>query len=112
MPYADVFAGDLGITTSDRQNLNAISFYIKDGDIEEYILDYLSEFDYLAKLKNKEVQQKVIKEWKNEVLRKRTTSNVESSLMTPLQSLTDIVRDIEITEEIKEFPSIDYLNIE
>jgi hypothetical protein len=32
--------------------------------------------------------------------------------MTPLQSLTDIVRDIEITEEIKEFPSIDYLNIE
>ena len=96
MPYADVFAGDLAITTQDQQNLNAISFYIKDGKVEQYMLDYLSTFDYLGKLSNKEVQQQVINEWKNNTLRVRTTSNVESSLMTPLQSLTDIVRSIDI----------------
>ena len=97
MPYADVFSGDIGVSTRDMQNLNAISLYIKDGDIEPYILDYLSTFDYLARLKNQQVQNEVIKQWKNKTLRVRTTANVESAVMTPLQSLTDIVRSIKIT---------------
>lgn len=96
VPYVDIFSADLGISKRDQQNLNAISFYIKDGKVEQYMLDYLSTFDYLGKLANKDVQQQVIKEWQNNTLRVRTTSNVESSLMTPLQSLTDIVRSIEI----------------
>ncbi len=96
MPYADVFSGDIGISTQDIQNLNAISFYIKDGEVENYMLDYLSTFDYLAKLSDDEVKKEVIKQWKNDTLRVRATANVESSLMTPLQSLTDIVRSIEI----------------
>ena len=84
------------------QNLNAISLYIKDGDIQPYILDYLSTFDYLGKLKNKDVQKEVTKQWKTKELRVRTTSNTESALMTPLQSLTDIVRSIEIANDVEE----------
>ncbi|WP_440913511.1 hypothetical protein [Candidatus Pelagibacter sp.] len=98
--YADVFSGDLAVTTRDMQNLNAISLYIKDGEIQPYILDYLSTFDYLGKLKNKDVQKEVMKQWKDKSLRVRTTSNTESALMTPLQSLTDIVRSIEIAAEV------------
>ena len=95
--YVDIFSGDLAVTTRDMQNLNAISLYIKDGELQPYILDYLSTFDYLARLSNKQVQDEVVKQWKQKELRVRTTANVESSLMTPLQSLTDIVRSIEIT---------------
>ena len=102
IPYADVFSGDLAVTTRDMQNLNAISLYIKDGDIQPYILDYLSTFDYLGKLKNKDVQKEVTKQWKTKELRVRTTSNTESALMTPLQSLTDIVRSIEIANDVEE----------
>ena len=32
--YADVFAGDLAVTTRDMQNLNAISLYIKEGELQ------------------------------------------------------------------------------
>ena len=102
IPYADVSAGDLAVTTRDMQNFNAISLYIKDGDIQPYILDYLSTFDYLGKLKNKDVQKEVMKQWKTKELRVRTTSNTESALMTPLQSLTDIVRSIEIANDVEE----------
>ena len=77
-------------------------FYIKDGNIQPYMLDYLSTFDYLGRLSNKEVQKQVIKQWQNNTLRVRTTSNTESSLMTPLQSLTDIIRDIEVEPNIKQ----------
>ena len=66
------------------------------------MLDYLSTFDYLGRLSNKEVQKQVIKQWQNNTLRVRTTSNTESSLMTPLQSLTDIIRDIEVEPNIKQ----------
>ena len=100
--YADVFSGDIAVTTRDRQNLNAISLYIKDGDIQPYILDYLSTFDYLGKLTNKDVQKEVMKQWKNKELRVRTTSNTESALMTPLQSLTDIIRSIEVPNKVAE----------
>ena len=93
IPYADVFAGDLAVTTRDMQNLNAISLYIK---------EYLSTFDYLGKLKNKDVQKEVMKQWKDKDLRIRTTANTESALMTPLQSLTDIVRLIELPNNVEE----------
>ena len=102
MPYVDIFVGDLAVSTREHQNLNAISFYIKDGNIEPYMLDYLSTFDYLGKLSNDKVKQQVLKEWKNNTLRVRTTSNVESSLMTPLQSLTDIIRSIEIEGTVEQ----------
>ena len=72
--YADVFAGDLAVTTRDMQNLNAISLYIKEGELQPYILDYLSTFDYLGKLKNKDVQKEVMNQWKNKDLRVRTTA--------------------------------------
>ena len=64
MPYVDIFVGDLAVSTREHQNLNAISFYIKDGNIEPYMLDYLSTFDYLGKLSNDKVKQQVLKEWK------------------------------------------------
>ena len=102
LPYADVFAGDIAVTTRDMQNLNAISLYIKEGELQPYILDYLSTFDYLGKLTNKDVQKKVMEQWKQKELRVRTTSNTESALMTPLQSLTDIVRLIEIPNQVAE----------
>ena len=98
MNYVDVFAGDIGVTGRDMQNLNAISLYMKDGELKPYILDYLSEFDYLSKLKNLEVQKEVLEKWKVKEERIRTTSNVESVLMTPLQSLTDIVRSISVEQ--------------
>ena len=84
------------------QNLNAISLYIKEGELQPYILDYLSTFDYLGKLKNKDVQKEVMNQWKNKDLRVRTTANTESALMTPLQSLTDIVRSIKIANDVEE----------
>ena len=71
---------------------------MKDGELKPYILDYLSEFDYLSKLKNLEVQKEVLEKWKVKEERIRTTSNVESVLMTPLQSLTDIVRSISVEQ--------------
>lgn len=95
-PYADVFAGDLAVTTQDQQNLNAISLFIKDGDIQPFILEYLGTFDYLGKLRNEKVRNEVLKIWKDDKQRIRTTRNVESILMSPLHSLTDIVRDIEV----------------
>ena len=102
LSYADVFSGDLAVTMRDIQNLNAISLYIKEGELQPYILNYLSTFDYLGKLKNKDVQKEVIKQWKKKELRVRTTSNTESALMTPLQSLTDIIRSIEVPNELEE----------
>lgn len=102
LSYADVFSGDLAVTMRDMQNLNAISLYIKEGELQPYILNYLSTFDYLGKLKNKDVQKEVIKQWKKKELRVRTTSNTESALMTPLQSLTDIIRSIEVPNELEE----------
>ena len=94
--YVDVFSGDIAITTRDQQNLNAISFYIKDSKkIPNYVLDYLSQFDYLKNLKNADVKEKVLAAWSDDKNRVRTTSNTESIIMTPLQSLTDIIRSIE-----------------
>ena len=90
------FAGDLAVTTQDQQNLNAISLFIKDGDIQPFILEYLGTFDYLGKLRNEKVRNEVLKIWKDDKQRIRTTRNVESILMSPLHSLTDIVRDIEV----------------
>ena len=105
MNYVDVFSGDIGVTGRDMQNLNAISLYMKDGELKPYILDYLSEFDYLSKLKNLEVQKEVLEKWKVKEQRIRTTSNVESVLMTPLQSLTDIVRSISVEQDNKTYES-------
>ena len=102
LSYADVFSGDLAVTMRDMQNLNSISLYINEGELPPYILNYLSTFDYLGKLKNKDVQKEVIKQWKKKELRVRTTSNTESALMTPLQSLTDIIRSIEVPNELEE----------
>ena len=59
MPYVDIFVSDLAVSTREQQNLNAISFYIKDGKIQPYMLDYLSTFDYLGKLTDKAVQKKL-----------------------------------------------------
>jgi len=102
MSYVDVFSADLAITTRDQQNLNAISYVIKDGGMEDWILRYLGNFDYLGKLNDEGVRQQVLKTWEDKTKRIRTTRNVESVLMSPLQSLTDIVRDIAIVNPLED----------
>ena len=96
MSYLDVFSGDIAVTTRDQQNLNAISFYIKDSKkIPSYVLDYLSEFDYLKNLKNVDVREKLQTAWADKRNKVRATANTESIVMSPLHSITDIIRSIE-----------------
>ena len=51
------------------------------------------------------LNKEVLEKWKVKEQRIRTTSNVESVLMTPLQSLTDIVRSISVEQDNKTYES-------
>tara|TARA_R100001509_G_scaffold143055_2_gene98619 strand:+ start:1409 stop:4207 length:2799 start_codon:yes stop_codon:yes gene_type:complete len=95
--YADVFAGELTTNPAEQQTLNAISYYIKDGTMSPWVLDYLADnFDFLSDLENDSVKQQVINEWNSANIEKhiKTTSGDTPITMTPLASLSDLVKSI------------------
>jgi hypothetical protein len=95
--YADVFAGELTTNPAQQQTLNAISYYIKDGTMSPWILDYLADnFDFLSDLEDDSVKQQVINEWNSVNIEKhiKTTSGDTPITMTPLASLSDLVKSI------------------
>lgn len=77
--------------------LQAISVYIKDGEIADFIIDYLSELESFEALKTQTIRDEVLKNWKNNM--DRTTIGANPTQMSPLYALYDYVRDLQ--EEIE-----------
>lgn len=95
--YADVFAGELTTNPNEQQTLNAISYYIKDGTMSPWVLDYLADnFDFMSDLESDTVKQKVIEQWNSANIQShiKTTSSDTPITMTPLASLADLVKII------------------
>lgn len=95
--YLDVFAGELTTNSAEQQTLNAISYYIKDGTMSPWVLDYLADnFDFLSDLEDDDVKQAVLDEWNIDTINGhiKTTSSDTPIIMTPLASLADLVKVI------------------
>jgi hypothetical protein len=93
--YLDVFAGELTTNSTEQQTLNAISYYIKDGTMTPWVLDYLADnFDFLSDLENDAIKQQILNEWNTDNIQKyiKTTSSDTPITMSPLASLTDLIK--------------------
>lgn len=103
--YVDVFVGELAVGKAEQEKLNAISYYIKDGSMQPWILDYLADnVKTFSRLDNDEVKKAILKNWTTENIEKQIKSTSNSVIMTPLASLIDLVKNIETTELL---PAID-----
>ena len=100
--YKDVFAGELTTNPNQQQTLNAISYYIKDGTMSPWILDYLADnFETMSGLENDKFKQQVIDTWTTENIQShiKTTSGDTPITMTPLASLLDLVSTMTVEQE-------------
>jgi hypothetical protein len=103
--YVDVFVGELAVGKAEQEKLNAISYYIKDGTMQPWILDYLADnVKSFSRLDNDEVKKAILKNWTTENIEKQIKSTSNSVILTPLASLIDLVKNIETTEIL---PAID-----
>lgn len=86
----------IGFVSKDattHKQLQAISMYIKSGEITDWIVDYLSDLESFEALENKEIRDEVLANWKNNM--NRTTDTNPPTTMSPITSLYDFVRDLE-----------------
>lgn len=85
--YTDIHVGELTNNNEEKMRLNAISFYIKDGDIEEWMIDYLEDTLRLGDyLKNPSVRAEIIRSWKDNTQRTFVGSGQEMSPLRALES--------------------------
>ena len=93
LQYVDIHSGELSINNEDKLRLHAVSFYIKDGEITEWILDYLGDnidrFDYLD---NKEVRQRVLEGWSQNFI--KTFKGNSGQTMSPLRALESFTKSV------------------
>ena len=86
----------INFVSKDKQThkpLQAISVYIKDGEMADFIIDYLSELESFEALNTQTIRDEVLKNWKNNMDRKTIGAN--PTQMSPLYALYDYVRDLE-----------------
>jgi hypothetical protein len=93
LQYVDIHSGELSINNEDKLRLHAVSFYIKDGEITEWILDYLGDnidrFDFLD---NKEVRRQVLEGWSQNYI--KTFKGNSGQTMSPLRALESFTKSV------------------
>ena len=96
LQYVDLHSGELSINNEDKLRLHAVSFYIKDGEITDWILDYLGDnidrFDYLD---NKEVRRQVLEGWNQNYI--KTFKGNSGQQMSPLRALESFTKGVYTT---------------
>tara|TARA_R100001510_G_C7656302_1_gene216169 strand:+ start:39 stop:2948 length:2910 start_codon:yes stop_codon:yes gene_type:complete len=80
-----------------QKQLQAISMFIKDGEMTDWILDYLSDIESFEGLKDEKRRNEVLANWKNNKDRKTETN--PPTIMSPIMALYDYVRDLEDSDE-------------
>lgn len=89
----DTYAGTITSDGAQQDTLQAISVYIKDGNMSESIIQMLIEMEAFEGLENDEIATEVLLSWKDNM--NRTTKTNPPTRMTPIQALYDYVRDLE-----------------
>ena len=98
-PPQDLYVGTISSDARMQPVLQAISMYVKDGNITEFIIHALSELESFKGLNNNEVASEVLLNWKDNM--ERTTKTKPATRMTPIQALYDYVRVTEVAVEKK-----------
>lgn len=93
----DEYVGTISKDSAAHDHLQAISMFIKEGEMAEFVIEYLSDLESFEALANDEIATEVMLNWKDNM--NRTTNTKPPTRMTPIQSLYDYVRDLE--ESIK-----------
>tara|TARA_X000001382_G_scaffold23319_4_gene14222 strand:+ start:5359 stop:8340 length:2982 start_codon:yes stop_codon:yes gene_type:complete len=89
----DTYAGTITSDGAQQDTLQAISVYVKDGNMNESIIQMLIEMEAFEGLENDEIATEVMLNWKDNM--NRTTNTNPPTRMTPIQALYDYVRDLE-----------------
>ena len=94
LQYIDIHAGELSLDREDKLKLQAISFYIKDGDMEDWIIDWLVDNTQRLgnNLDNDEVRKIVLENWKDNT--QRTFKGEYGMQMSPLRALESYVAEV------------------
>tara|TARA_R100001510_G_C7653674_1_gene212019 strand:- start:835 stop:3750 length:2916 start_codon:yes stop_codon:yes gene_type:complete len=92
-PPIDEAIGTISKDATTHAQLQAISMYIKDGEITDWIIDYLSDLESFEGLKDKANAKEVLSNWNNNKDRKTDTN--PPTIMSPIMALYDYVQDIE-----------------
>ena len=96
--YADLYAGEITTNPTEQDTLNAVSYYIKDGSMQPWLLDYLAEnYDAFDFLNTTGVKEQVLTQWTKENIQShiKSTSSDAPIVMSPLASLIDFIKSIE-----------------
>ena len=92
-PPVDEYVNTVSKDRATQDQLQAISMYIKNGELTDYIIDYLSDLESFSALRNDAVATEVMLNWKDNM--SRTTDEKPPVIMTPIHALYDFVRDLE-----------------
>ena len=98
-PPQDLYVGTISSDARMQPVLQAISMYVKDGNITEFIIHALSELESFKGLNNNEVASEVLLNWKDNM--ERTTKTKPATRMTPIQALYDYIDDLTVEYEQK-----------
>jgi len=96
--YFDIHAEELTLDSEDQKRLHAISFYIRDGEIESWMLDWLSDNNIQRlgdALSNPTIKRLVMEGWADN--NKRTFKGEYGGEMTPLRALESFAIEISKT---------------
>lgn len=98
--YVDIHAGELTTNKEDKLKLHAISFYIKEGDMEDWILDWLVDNTQRlgTDLTNPNVRRIVLETWKDN--NQRTFKGEYGMQMSPLRALESFVAEVRKTAPV------------
>jgi len=89
----DTYVGTITSDASVQPHLHAISVYIKGGQMNEWVIEALSEIEAFKGLTNDAIATEVLLNWQDNM--NRTTNTKPPTRMTPIQALYDFVRDLE-----------------
>lgn len=108
LKYVDVHAGELTLDKEDKLKLHAISYYIKDGEVESWMLDWLEDNTQRIgdALSNPTVKRLVMEGWADN---NKRTFKATGGEMSPLRALESYAIEISQTyqSEISSTADID-----
>lgn len=89
----DYYAGTISSDKGEQDILLALSLYIKNGTMNEWVIETLMQMESFKGLENDAIASEVLANWSNNM--NRTTKTKPPTRMTPIQALYDFVRDLE-----------------
>ncbi len=93
--YKDWMIGELDPDKAKIPELKAISIAMVNGDLQDWQLEWLgNNIDHLKELRNGYARKKILKIYKDSGLLQLPSNNDAPITMSPLQSLTVVVRDL------------------